>query len=379
MKPARRGGIPSVPALAAALAVSALALVSCAERGGAAAPARPSTLSAAPSAAPASPAPGRAAAPSPCPGIRVRPGDSLWTLARRGLGSGFLWRRLAEANGLARPWTLEPGSVLRLPCGASRGPSGRRAGAARAWSPVPDRAYGVGEELDFAVRYADIPAGDATLSIVGVERRDGRPVYHIRATAQSRPFFDAFFRVRDRLDSYLDRDYAFSWGYEKHLHEGGFKSDAVYDYDQRAGLIREPAKGTHAPLPPAAQDVLSCYYYFRDLTLAPGAAVDIPVTADDMKSYVLRVSVLGRQRVQTPAGTFDCLMVRPRLAFQGVFRQKGEVLMWVTDDPRHLPVLIRSKIVIGSISIVLQRARWTDPSAAAPPAGAPAPQHQEPE
>ncbi|MGH7442882.1 MAG: DUF3108 domain-containing protein, partial [bacterium] len=342
----RWSGLPALAALAF--------FCSCAGRGGVsgAASAAPAPLAR----AMAVPTPG----PAPCPSVTVRPGDSLWTLTRRAMGTGFLWRRLARDNGLSRPWTLRVGQRLKVPCGtalleAGFAPAVSLTDAQRfGWRPVPEQAYGVGEKLTFAVQYAGITAGYATLSILGAEQRDGRPVYHIQAQARSLPFFDAFFKVRDRLDSYLDTDYAFSWGYEKHLSEGHFRADASYDYDQRADVIREPAKGTSAPMSRASQDVLSCYYYFRAQALAPGSVLHIPVTADDMKSYDLSVEVLGRDRVSTPAGTFDCLVVRPQLAFKGVFRQKGKVLMWVTDDARHLPVLIKSKIAIGSISIALK-------------------------
>jgi hypothetical protein len=88
----------------------------------------------------------------------------------------------------------------------------------------------------------------------------------------------------------------------------------------------------------------------------------IPVTADDWKSYELSVDVVRREAVTTLAGTFDCLVVVPHMAFKGVFQQTGEVTMWVTDDARHLPVLIKSKIFIGSININLRDAEWVEPA-----------------
>jgi len=227
---------------------------------------------------------------------------------------------------------------------------------------VPNQAYTVGEKLTFAVQYGALTAGYATLSIPEVIQRGNRPVFHVVAEATSLQFFDLFFKVHDVLDSYIDVDDAFSWGYEKHLREGGYQADAVYDYDQDSGMIREPAKGKQAPMPFASQDVLSCFYYFRTQPMAVGSVVAIPVTADNMKSYQLTVNVLRKERVSTLAGVFDCVVVQPHLAFQGVLRQRGEVFLWVTDDQRRLPVLIRSKIVIGSININLQNAQWVQPS-----------------
>ncbi|HTB22268.1 MAG TPA: DUF3108 domain-containing protein [bacterium] len=301
--------------------------------------------------------------PPPMRTVKARGGDCLWNLSRRWLGTGFRWPEIAQANHLMRPWTIAAGQALQIPPSgpkpkASPVDFAREEARRYGWVQQSNRAYTVGEKLTFAVQYGGLTAGYATLSIPEVLTLDGRPVFHIVAEARSLPFFDAFFRVHDILDSYSDVDYGFSWGYEKHIREGGFKADASYNYDQRRGLILEPAKGTQAFLPPRSQDVLSCFYYFRTQPMTVGSVVDIPVTADDMKNYRLTVNVLRKERVSTLAGDFDCVVVQPHLSFKGVFRQKGDVFLWISDDERRLPVLIRSRIIIGSININLQNAQW---------------------
>jgi hypothetical protein len=295
--------------------------------------------------------------------VTVRRGDSLWSLALRHCGSGAAWPGLAAANRLAAPWTLQPGQRLVLPSPGAAAPPATALDEARrfGWIKRPNLAFTVGERLTFAVQYGGLTAGYATLAIPEVLELEGRPCFHVVATAQTIPFFETFFTVLDRVDSGIDADYAFSWHYEKHIHEGGFKADASYVYDQRARRMREPAKGKQMDMPGLAQDVLSCFYYFRTLALAPGDHVSVPVTADDWKSYVLGVDVLRRERRECLAGTFDCLVVVPHMEFKGVFQQKGEVTLWVTDDARHIPVYIKSKIAIGSITINLKDAEWVEP------------------
>ncbi|HTB33577.1 MAG TPA: DUF3108 domain-containing protein [bacterium] len=293
----------------------------------------------------------------------VRRGDSLWSLARRQWGRGGAWPVLAKVNGLSAPWILQPGLRLRLPGGPGPAKQPPPADEARryGWPRIPNHAFTVGETLTFAVQYGGLTAGYATLAIPDLLRLEGRPCFHVVATAKTIPFFETFFTVLDRIESGIDVDCAFSWHYEKHIHEGGFLADASYVYDQRAHQMREPAKGKQVAMPALAQDVLSCFYYFRTLKLAPGDHVTVPVTADDWKSYVLGVDVLRRERRECLAGTFDCLVVVPHMAFQGVFQQKGEVTLWVTDDARHIPVYIKSKIAIGSININLKDAEWVQP------------------
>jgi nucleoid-associated protein YgaU len=48
--------------------------------------------------------------------IRIQPGDSLWKLARRHLGSGSRWNDLLAANpAISDPLHLQPGAVLVVP------------------------------------------------------------------------------------------------------------------------------------------------------------------------------------------------------------------------------------------------------------------------
>jgi hypothetical protein len=233
---------------------------------------------------------------------------------------------------------------------------GKEPPAEEAFSKRSNPSYGVGEKLTFAVQYFGVTAGLATLSVQDYALQSGRPTLHVVAEAKTHPFFDHFFRVRDRVETFIDLAAQMPWRYEKHLQEGKFRSDSFFLYDQRQHLLVDD-RGKNVAVPPQVQDVISCFYYYRTLDLQPGAETWIPVAADDMKNYELEVKALRRERVKVLAGTFDCLVVQPFMKFQGVFQQKGEVFVWLSDDARHLPVMIKSRIVIGTIDIVLQDAQ----------------------
>jgi hypothetical protein len=75
------------------------------------------------------------------------------------------------------------------------------------------------------------------------------------------------------------------------------------------------------------------------------------------KSLPLEVKIIGRERVETPAGTFNCVAIEPRLKAGGIFKNKGRLVIWITDDERRMPVLMKSQVAVGSISVVLQEFR----------------------
>jgi len=80
--------------------------------------------------------------------------------------------------------------------------------------------------------------------------------------------------------------------------------------------------------------------------------ISIP-THDNEKSYDMVVKVLRRERVEVPAGKFDCVLVEPVLKSEGIFKAKGQMLVWLSDDERRIPVQVKSKVPIGSISVSL--------------------------
>jgi hypothetical protein len=57
--------------------------------------------------------------------------------------------------------------------------------------------------------------------------------------------------------------------------------------------------------------------------------------------------------VRTPAGDFSTIKVKTRPLYEGVFLNKGEVHIWLTDDRRKVPVLMKSKIKAGSFVFTL--------------------------
>jgi hypothetical protein len=217
--------------------------------------------------------------------------------------------------------------------------------------PGKTAAIRVGEKLTFSVRWKFIRAGEATLEIVDIEEVDGRPCYHVVSRAKSNGFFDRIYRVRDTVQSWMDIDFLYSRRFEKRLREGGYRRDQriIMDHDTRRASYQN---GKVFEFAPGAHDVLSAFYYVRTLNLEPGLEFWLESHAD-RKNYPLKVVVHGRERIKVPAGTFDCLVVEPMLRTPGLFKHKGKLTIWLTDDERRIPVQMQSKIPVGSISVVM--------------------------
>ena len=139
--------------------------------------------------------------------------------------------------------------------------------------------------------------------------------------------------------------------FEKHLREGKYTKDLWVVFDQEKGTAQIDGK-RECTILANAQDVLSSFYYVRTLQLEPGQRIFIP-NHDNGKNYAMEVQVHRRERVEVDAGVFDCLVLEPLLLGEAVFKQKGRLQVWVTDDDLKMPVLMKSEVLVGSIAAVL--------------------------
>ncbi len=221
--------------------------------------------------------------------------------------------------------------------------------------PAPDRPFHVGEYLKFSVQYGIIHAGSAYLEVPRAEDVNGHPVFLLQARAESNGFFSTFYKVRNKIQSYWDRDGHFSWRYSENRREGGFRAqnDMTFDYDRMEARYKD---GRTFAIPPHVQDALSAFYYSRTQALPLGGSIVFDYHAS-RKSLPLEVKVLGREKIETPAGKFNCVAIEPLLKAGGIFKKKGRLVIWITDDERRMPVLMKSKVTVGSISVVLQEYR----------------------
>ncbi|MFH1373158.1 MAG: DUF3108 domain-containing protein [bacterium] len=215
---------------------------------------------------------------------------------------------------------------------------------------VENVAFGANEKFTFDINYGFINAGVATMEVVRLVEYEQRPCHQIVSRANSNKFFSTFYNVDDRVESIIDAVGLFSWRFEKNLREGSYRADRRYCFDQRNHLafyIDDTLS-----VPPFVQDPLSVLYYVRTQELKPGQALAVDNFTDG-KHYPLEVKVLKRETVTVEAGTFDCVVVEPLLKSVGVFKHQGRLRVWLTDDRLKMPVLMKSKVLVGSITAEL--------------------------
>lgn len=192
-----------------------------------------------------------------------------------------------------------------------------------------------------------VHAGKATLELLPM---DDPALWKIRSLAWCNKFFQAIYPVRDTVFSVIDKRGIYPLRFEKRLHEGNYNARISAEYDQRRNTIF--TQDTSFAIEPFTHDVLSAFYYIRTRPLKVGDTFELAAVSGK-KKYSLKVFCHGRETVKVPAGTFETLIVEPVLKDDGLFKAKGKLTIWVTDDERRMPVRMQSKIPVGSIKAEL--------------------------
>lgn len=193
----------------------------------------------------------------------------------------------------------------------------------------------------------------------------GRPVYHFDAWGSSHKSYDWIFKVRDRYQSYLDRETLRPLWFLRENFEGGFEVNYRYIFDQYNHQVYSftqnsdrPFKKDTVEITPCTFDVLSAVYFCRNLDFSSIQHGDsIPLTGIlDREVFDLYVRYLGKEKITTKEGkTYQCIKFSALLIEGTIFKGGEDLYVWVTDDLNRVPVLVEAKILIGSVKAYLVR------------------------
>jgi Protein of unknown function (DUF3108) len=213
-----------------------------------------------------------------------------------------------------------------------------------------NKAFNVGEKLNYDVYYGPINAGSATIETPSSVYYEGRKTLKVEFSMRSAPFFDFFFKVRDYYYSLIDAQGLFPWKFEQHIREGGYKKDFTAWFDQ-CNHTAKTSEGGPFIIQPYTQDAVSTFFFARTMdydTLSVGSQIHFSNFYQN-KVYPLDVKYLGREDIKTKAGRFHCQVIEPVIVKGGLFKNTGKITVWITDDSLKIPVRVKTEVVIGSV------------------------------
>ena len=189
------------------------------------------------------------------------------------------------------------------------------------------------------------------MSVVSEDTIDGSAVFHVISETHSGSFLDNFYKVRDKIESWADKENLFSRKYKKSILEGRYRKEysALFSYED--SLAYSPLDTI--PIKKPIHDALSIFYYFRAESLWVGKIIKLN-NFDNNKLKTYSVIVERKKKVQVPAGKFNCFVLKPYAEKGELFKYKGQVKFYISDDSLRLPVQVESEATMGAMILKLE-------------------------
>ena len=219
-------------------------------------------------------------------------------------------------------------------------------------------SFGPGEKLKYEVRWRMIPAGEAELTI----GTDSLPSHwKVSAKANSTGYVSNLYKVEDEYTSTFHNATFCSSGIRKLINEGDRHREVTLQFDQRRqrALLRDrDADGDTAPkqvqfaIPECVHDILSALYYARTRPLEVGQSFEFSLN-DGSPTIQIHAEVQAIEEVQTEIGKFETIRVEPDVFAGHLFKGKGRLFVWFTNDANRIPVQLKAQTELGTITALL--------------------------
>lgn len=220
--------------------------------------------------------------------------------------------------------------------------------------PAP---FAPGEKLTYLVTWSVFPAGEVTAELQSVgDGPDGG--YQVVTTARSHGFVSLLYNLDDEFRSRFSPGTICAESISKLVNEGRRRkqTEIVFDSARQMAVLDErnlskpgePPKHDEHPIPTCVQDVVSAFYFLRTQPLRVGDHIMMPLN-DGAETTEVSVEVQARELIDTPRGRRWAFRLEPTV-FGKLYKRKGQMLIWLSDDEQRLPLQIKAMMSVGTIT-----------------------------
>ncbi|MEP6731427.1 MAG: DUF3108 domain-containing protein [bacterium] len=222
--------------------------------------------------------------------------------------------------------------------------------------------WGVGERLEYEVRFGKLKVGSASMEVADVQDVRGHDTWHTVFEVHGGLRF--VYHVDDTFESWIDRRSGNSLRFRKDQNEGHRDVEQLYEiYPERSVYVQgtDTAKTTvKDPL-----DDGSFLYFIRTIPLTVGQTYSFDRYFKPDRNPVT-IKVVRKEHIRVPAGEFDAIVVQPIINTPGIFSENGRAEVWLSDDKNRIMLMMKSGLSFGSINLYLTSYRPPTAATTAP-------------
>jgi len=217
----------------------------------------------------------------------------------------------------------------------------------------------VGENVEMAVSYFKIKAGTLNLKVEPFGEVNGRKSYTLVTEVRTGSFFSHIYTADDRVETFLDYEDMTPHTYSLHVKESGQLREARCFFDHKTNQAtfwekKYTEKNGHEErklnweILPYSQNVFSAIFYMRTFQWEVGKTIAFRVAHDD-ENIVFKGTAIREEKLETEAGTFDAIVIKPEFHVKGAFKPVGDIYFWLAKNDRKYVLRIESSIKIGTL------------------------------
>ena len=243
---------------------------------------------------------------------------------------------------LAAVLSASPDHVARIDADASRVSAAQR-------TEVP---WGVGEKLEYEVKFGALRVGAGSMEVVGIESLRGREVWHTQFRIKGGTFF---YKVNDLFESWFETGTLASLRHRQDIDEGRRERERVFEIFPDRRVYTENG-GQERPSAEAPLDDGSFLYFIRTVPLEVGKTYEFNrYFRPDRNPVIIRV--VRRETIEVPAGKFDAIVIQPEIKTKGIFSKDGRAEIWLANDSTRAMLQLKSRLSFGSLNLYLKSYR----------------------
>lgn len=122
-----------------------------------------------------------------------------------------------------------------------------------------------------------------------------------------------------------------------------------YEHD----LVKNTTVRKELNIAPCTHDVIGALATLRTIDLQPGKTAILPVT-DGKKMVNARVAAQAKEKITVGSKTYQTIRYEAFLFDNVLYKRKGRLFLWATDDADRLPVQMRVQLAFPVGTILLQ-------------------------
>ena len=215
------------------------------------------------------------------------------------------------------------------------------------------------ENLTYRVEWRMITAGEAKMDMTHEQQN-----WQIKLNVESAGLVTRLFRVDDKYkvvsnDKFCGLNSSFeAQEGKRHVVESeqfdNSRHKATFDMHD---LVKNVQEHNEVDIAPCTHEIIGALAYVRLMKIDPGKSITVPIVNGKKMAYA-KIEAQAKESLTVDGQHYETVRYEAFIFDNVVFRKKGSMLMWLTDDAAHVPVQMRFQMgfPIGSITLELEKA-----------------------